>query len=168
MQRCADCGVDLTVSILAHRGIDVSYQTIREWTLKFGPKIVARLRRRELPPSLRWYLDEMVSTIAGERVWIWRVVDDEDEILEMIVQKRRNTGVALRLLRQLLKNQHAEPEVIVTGGLRSFAAAMQTIGLSDRHRPVRLRENNRAESLHHSIRRRERKMQGFKSRASAH
>lgn len=152
--------------MLAHRGVDVSYETTRAWTVKFGPKTVANLRRRKQPPSPRWHLDEMVSTIAGERVWIWRAVDDEGEVMDMIVQKRRDAGAALRFLRRLLKNQHVEPEVIVTDGLRSYGAALQRLGLSDRHRPVRLLENNRAENSHLSIRRRERKMQGFKSRPS--
>jgi transposase-like protein len=153
--------------MLAHRGVDVSYETIRAWTVKFGPKIAANLRRRKQPPSPRWHLDEMVSTIAGKRVWIWRAVDDEGEVMDMIVQKRRDAGAALRFLRRLLKNQHVEPEVIVTDGLRSYGAALQRLGLSDRHRPGRLRENNRAENSYLSVRRREKKMQGFKSRPSA-
>jgi transposase-like protein len=145
----------------------VSYETIRAWTVKFGPKIAANLRRRKLPPSPRWHLDEMVSKIAGEHVWIWRAVDDEGEVMDMIVQKRRDAGAALRFLRRLLKNQNVEPETIVTDGLRSYRAALDRLGLADRHRPGRLRENNRAENSHLSIRRRERKMQGFKSRPSA-
>lgn len=153
--------------MLAHRGVDVSYETIRYWTVKFGRQFAANLRRRKSAPSPRWHLDEMVSNIAGERVWIWRAVDDEGGVLDMIVQKRRDTGAALRFLRRLLRNQHVEPEVIVTDGLRSYSAALQRLGLIDRHRPGRLRENNRAENSHLSIRRRERKMQGFKTRASA-
>lgn len=153
--------------MLARRGIDVSYETIRAWTVKFGPKIAANLHPRKLPPSLRWHLGEMVSKIAGEHVWVRRAVDDEGEVMDMIVQKRRDTGAALRLLRRLLKNQNVEPEVIVTDGQRSDRAALERLGLADRHRPGRLRENNRAENSHLSIRRRERKMQGFKSRSSA-
>ncbi len=153
--------------MLAHRGVDVSYETIRVWTLKFGPKIAANLRRRKIPPSPRWNLDEMVSSIGGEHVWIWRAVDDGGEVMDMIVQKRRDAGGALRFLRRLLKNQNVEPESIVTDGLRSYRAAPERVGLIDRHRPGRLRENNRAENSHFSIRRRERKMQGFKSQASA-
>jgi putative transposase len=153
--------------MLAHRGVNVSYETIRYWTVKFGSKIAANLRRSKRPPSSRWHLDEMVSNIAGERVWIWRAVDDEGEVMDMIVQKRRDAGAALRFMRRLLKNQHVEPAIIVTDGLRSYGAALQRLGLSDRHRPGRMRENNRAENSHLSIRRRERKMQGFKSRASA-
>jgi putative transposase len=149
--------------MLAHRGVDVSYATVRAWTVKFGPKIAANLRRRKLPPSPRWHLDEMASRIAGERVWIWRAVDDEGEVMDMIVQKRRDAGAALRVLRRLLKNQNVEPENIVTDGLRSYRAALDRLGLVDRHRPGRLRENNRAENSYSSIRRRERKMQGSRA-----
>ena len=81
--------------MMAHRGVDVSYETVRAWTVKFGPKIAANLRRRKLPPSPRWHLDELVSTVAGERVWIWRAVDDEGEVMDMIVQKRRDAGAAI-------------------------------------------------------------------------
>ena len=153
--------------MMAQRGVDVSYETVRAWTVKFGPKIAANLRRRKLPPSPRWHLDELVSKIGGERVWIWRAVDDEGEVLDMIVQKRRDAGAAVRLLRRLLKNQHVEPEVIVTDGLRSYGAALYQLGLDDRHHRGRLRDNNRAENSHLPIRRRERKMQGFKSQKSA-
>jgi putative transposase len=153
--------------MLAHRGVDVSYETIRAWTVKFGPRIAANLRRGKSPPSPRWHLDEMVSNIAGQRVWIWRAVDDEGEVMDMIVQRRRDTGAALRFMRRLLKNQHVDPEVIVTDGLRSYGAALQRLDLGHLHRPGRLRDNNRAENSHLSIRRRERKMQGFKSRPSA-
>ena len=80
--------------MLAQRGIDVSYETIRCWTIKFGPKIAATLRRRKQPPSPRWHLDEMVCTIGGERMLLWRAVDDEGEVMDMVVQKRRDTGAA--------------------------------------------------------------------------
>lgn len=153
--------------MLAQRGIDVSYETIRAWTVKFGSKIAANLRRRKLPPSPRWHLDEMVSTIAGERVWIWRAVDDEGEVMDMIVQKRRDASAAVRLLRRLLKNQNVEPQRVRTDGLRSYAASLHQLGLGDRHQRGRLRDNNRAENSHLPIRRRGRKMQGFKSQKSA-
>ena len=153
--------------MLAQRGIEISYEAIRCWTIKFGPKIAANLRRRKQPPSPRRHLDEMVCTIGGERLFLWRAVDDEGEVMDMIVQKRRDTGAALRLLRRLLRNQHVEPESIVTDGLKSHASALREIGLDDRHRPGRLRENNRIENSHLPIRRCERKMLNFKSRNSA-
>ena len=155
--------------MLAKRGIEVSYETIRCWTLKFGPKFAANLRRRRQPISPRWHLDEIVSMIAVDRIYIWRAVDDEGEIMDMVVQKQRDTGAALRLMRRLLRNSHVEPETITTDGLRSYPAALKILGLIDRHRPGRWRANNRAENSHLSIRRRERKikMQGFKSQRSA-
>jgi transposase-like protein len=87
--------------MMAHRGVDVSYETIRDWTVKFGPVIAANLRRRKLPPSPHWRLDEMISTIRGEHVWIWRAVDEEGGVMDMIVQKRRDTRAAVRFLRRL-------------------------------------------------------------------
>ena len=153
--------------MLAQRGIDVSYETIRAWTVKFGPKIAANLRRRKLPPSPRWHLDEMVCKIGGERVFLWRAVDDEGEVLDIVVQKRRDTRAALKLLKQLLRSQPVEPESIVTDGLTSYGSALRVLGREGIHRPGRLRENNRAENSHLPIRRRERKMLGFKSPDSA-
>jgi putative transposase len=80
--------------MMTHGGVDVSYETVRAWTVKFGPKIAANQWRRKLPPSPRWHLDELVSTIAGERAWIWRAVDDEGEVMDMVVQKRRDAIAA--------------------------------------------------------------------------
>lgn len=139
--------------MMAHRGVDVSYETVRAQTLKFGPKIATNLRRRKPPPSPRWHLDELVSTIGGERVWIWRAVDDEGEDMDMVVQKRRDAAAALRLLRRLLKKQNVEPQRIVTDGLRSCGPALERLGLGDRHHRGRLRDNNRAENSHLIIRR---------------
>lgn len=153
--------------MLAQRGIDVSYETIRAWTVKLGPKIAANLRRRKLPPSPRWHLDEMVCKIGGERVFLWRAVDDEGEVLDIVVQKRRDTRAALKLLKLLLRSQPVEPERIVTDGLASYGSALRALGREGVHRPGRLRENNRAENSHLPIRRRERKMLGFKSRYCA-
>lgn len=153
--------------LMAQRGIEVSYETIRCWVNKFGPQIAKNLRRRRAPPSPRWHLDEMVCNINGERVYLWRAVDDEGEVLDLVVQKRRNTGAALKLLKRLLRNQGVEPESIVTDGLPSYGSALRALGLADRHRLGRLRENNRAENSHLPIRRRERKMLGFKSLPSA-
>jgi hypothetical protein len=75
--------------LLAERGLDISYETVRRWVLKFGPAIARRLRQRRPQPSDRWHLDEMVVRIAGERMYLWRAVDDEGEVLDMLVQRRR-------------------------------------------------------------------------------
>lgn len=153
--------------MLAQRGVDVSYETIRCWTIKFGPQIARNLKRTRPAPSPRWHLDEVVCNIGGKRMYLWRAVDDEGEVLDVVVQKRRDHGAALTLLKRLLRNQPVEPEAIVTDGLASYGSALRELGLEGLHRPGRLRENNRAENSHLPIRRRERKMQLFKSQASA-
>jgi putative transposase len=153
--------------MLAQRGVDVSYETIRCWTIKFGPQIARNLKKRRPAPSPRWHLDEVVCTIGGKRMYLWRAVDDEGEVLDVVVQKRRDHHAALTLLKRLLRNQPIEPQAIVTDGLASYGSALRELGLERLHRPGRLRENNRAENSHLPIRRRERKMQLFKSQASA-
>ena len=153
--------------LLAQRGIDASYETIRCWTIKFGPQIARNLKRRRHSPTGRWHLDEMVVNIRGKRMYLWRAVDDEGEVLDVIVQHRRDTTAALRLLRRLIWSQKITPKEIVTDGLKSYGSALSELGLKGRHRPGRLRENNRAENSHLPIRRRERKMLGFKSPLSA-
>src|ERR1700719_6780 len=91
--------------LLAERGLEVSYETVRRWVLKFGPLIARKLRQGRPRPSERWHLDEMVVRIAGKRMYLWRAVDHEGEILDMLIQRRRDTQAALRLMRKLLKKQ---------------------------------------------------------------
>ena len=153
--------------ILARRGIEVSYETIRCWTRKFGPLIARRLKKRRPSPSPRWHLDEMVCWIGGRRMYLWRAVDDEGEVLDLVVQRRRDNDAALKILGRLLRNQPVDPERITTDGLASYGSALRELGLKSLHRPGRLRENNRVENSHLPIRRRERQQQGFKSQASA-
>ena len=153
--------------MLAERGIELSYETVRCWALKFRQSFAQNLRRRRPPASSRWHLDEMAVKIGGKRMWLWRAVDDEGEVLDMLVQKRRNTRAAVRLLRKLLKNQGIHLEKIVTDKLASYGAATRELGCRDRHRPGRMLGNNRAENSHLVIRRRERKQQKFKSQRSA-
>jgi putative transposase len=152
--------------LLAERGLDISYETVRRWVLKFGPAIARRLRRRRPRPSDRWHLDEMVVRIAGKRMYLWRAVDHEGEVLEMLVQRRRDSRAALRLMRKLLKKQGFAPKLLVTDKLRSYAAAFRRLRLTCRHEQG-LRKNNRAENSHQAVRRRERKLQRFKSARSA-
>jgi len=82
--------------LLAERGLDISYETVRRWVLKFGPAIARRLRQRRPRPSNRWHLDEMVVRIAGKRMYLWRAVDHEGEVLDLLVQRRRDSRAALR------------------------------------------------------------------------
>jgi putative transposase len=153
--------------LMAERGITVSYETIRCWTRKFGQLPAHNLRKSRAVSTSRRHLDEMVVAIAGQRMYLWRAVDDEGEVLDMLVQKRRNKQAALKLLRKLLKHQGLHPETIVTDGLLSHGAAVGELGHADRHRLGRLRENNRPESSHLPIQRRERRQQRFKSQGSA-
>ncbi len=153
--------------MLAQRGIDVTYETVRCWANKFGPAIAANIRRRRGRADSVWHLDEMVVRINGKRMFMWRAVDKEGEVLDVLVQKRRNKAAALKLLRKLLRNQGFVPEAIVTDGLASYKAALRDLGGLTRHQPGRLQENNRAENSHLPVRRRERKMQRFKSQGQA-
>ncbi|MGO4740384.1 IS6 family transposase [Bosea sp. 2KB_26] len=152
--------------LLAERGLDISYETIRRWVLKFGCSYARNLRRLRPAPADIWHLDEMVIRIQGRRLYLWRAVDSEGEILDVLVQSRRDKGAAPRLMRKLLKKHGFAPKVLVTDKLRSYAAARRDLGLSGRHEQG-LRRNNRAENSHQLIRRRERKMQRFKSPMSA-
>jgi putative transposase len=115
--------------MLAERGIDVSYETIRRWILKFGPAIAANIRSRRVRPSGIWHLDEVFVRIGGKRTYLWRAVDDEGEVLEVLAQSRRNKCAALRLIRKLLKKQGYIPDEIITDKLGSYAAALRELGL---------------------------------------
>jgi putative transposase len=137
--------------LLAERGVEVSYEAIRSWTQKFGTQFARNLRRSRPKPTGRWHLDEMVVRIGGRRMFLWRAVDAEGEVLDMLVQKRRNKVAALRLLKKLLRNQSVRPEAIVTDKLGSYGAAAREMGLSDRHLPSGLRENNRATRICRSV-----------------
>ena len=97
--------------LLAERGLEVSYETVRRWVLKFGPGFARRLRRCRPRPSDRWHLDEMVVRIAGKRMYLWRAVDHEGEVLDMLVQRRRDKRAALRLMRKLLQEIRLRAEI---------------------------------------------------------
>lgn len=153
--------------LLAERGVDVTYETIRCWADKFGTAIAANIRKTRGRADCVWHLDEMVVRIGGKRMFMWRAVDKEGEVLDVLVQKRRNKAAALKLLRKLLKHQGHVPDVIVTDGLASYKAALRELGGLRRHQPGRLQENNRVENSHLPVRRRERKMQRFKSQRQA-
>ena len=153
-------------SALAERGIDVSYETVRRWTLKFGAAYAQRIRERRPRPSSRWHLDEVFIRIHGRIHYLWRAVDDEGEVLGVIVQPRRDRKAVLKLLRKLLKRQGFVPEAIVTDRLRSYGAALRDLGLADRHLTGG-RLNNRAEVSHQPTRKKERQRRGFKTPGSA-
>ncbi len=152
--------------LLAARGLDISYETVRRWFLKFGPAVAHNLRRMRPRPSDYWHLDEMVVVIRGRRHWLWRAVDNEGEVLDFLVQSKRNAKAALKLMRSLLKKHGFAPIRIVTDKLRSYHAAFRTLRLTAEHFDEK-RANNRAENSHQPVRRREQKQQRFKSPGSA-
>ena len=129
--------------LLAERGVDASYETVRRWFLKFGLSIAANIRHSRPRPSDHWHLDEMVITIRGNRYWLWRAVDNEGEVLDFLVQRRRNTKIGMKLMIKLLKKYGFAPTRIVTDHLRSYPAAFRSIGLTAEH-DRGLRANNRA------------------------
>ena len=147
--------------LLAERGLDVSYESIRYWVLKFGKQYARKINRRRPRPSGQWHLDEVFVSINGKRSYLWRAVDSEGEVLEILVQSRRNKRAALKLMRKLLKKQGLVPDAIITDKLPSYGAALKDLGLSRLH-DFGGRKNNRAENSHLPVRQRERRMQRFK------
>ncbi len=152
--------------LLAERGITVSYETIRQWCKKFGPEYARKLRRRVGPLGDTWFLDEVFVSIQGRRQYLWRAVDQDGDVIDILVQPRRDRRAAERFFRKLLKGQGAEPLRLVTDKLRSYGAAHRTTMPSVRH-DTRQYANNRAEVSHQPTRQRERQMRRFKSAGQA-
>jgi putative transposase len=152
--------------MLTERGIDVSYESVRRWSVKFGLGYARTLRRLRPRPDGRWHLDEVFVSINGRQVYLWRAVDCEGEVLDVLVQSRRNKRAALKLMRKMIKKQGFVPDAFVTDKLPSYGAALGNLGLLKRH-DFGGRKNNRAENSHLPVRQRERRMQRFKSPGSA-
>ncbi len=151
---------------MAERGITVSYETIRQWCRKFGSDYARTLKRRAGRLGDTWFLDELFVTIQGKRQYLWRAVDQDGDVIDILVQPRRDRRAAERFFRKLLKGQGAEPLRLVTDKLRSYGAAHRTTIPSVWH-DTRQYANNRAEVSHQPTRQRERQMRGFKSAGQA-
>jgi len=152
--------------LLAARGIIVSYETVRQWALKFGQSFANQIRRRLPTAGDKWHMDEVVLTIAGVKHWLWRAVDQDGMVLDILVQSRRDTQAAKRLLRKLMKRQCRPPRVMITDKLASYGAAKRQVMPSVEHRKHK-GLNNRAENSHQPTRRRKRQMKRFKSAGQA-
>ena len=151
--------------LLFERGVDICHETVRLWWSRFGPKFASEIRRRRVQhmrayTHWRWHLDEVYVKINGEMRYLWRAVDHEGEVLESFATKDRDKAAALEFIKKALK-RHGRPQRVVTDGLRSYAAAMKDLGISDRQEVGRWK-NNRAENSHLPFRRRERVMQRFR------
>ena len=152
--------------LLAARGIFVSHETVRQWARKFGQVFANQIRRRLPRAGDKWHMDEVVITISGVKRWLWRAVDQTGRVLDILVQSRRDTRAAKRLMRKLLKRQCRAPRVMITDKLASYGAARREVMPSVEHRRHK-GLNNRAENSHQPTRRRERQMKGFKSPGQA-
>ncbi|WP_371384210.1 IS6 family transposase [Rhodococcus sp. GXMU-t2271] len=148
--------------LMLERGVVVSYETVRRWCAKFGQAYANGLRRRRPRPGDKWHLDEVFIRINGEIHYLWRAVDQDGNVLDILVQPRRDAKAAKRFFRRLLKNLEYVPRVVVTDKLRSYGAAHRQVIPSVEHRSHK-GLNNRAENSHQPTRQRERAMKRFTS-----
>jgi putative transposase len=144
------------------RGVTLTYEAIREWCLKFGQTFANELRRRRPRPGDKWHLDEMFIKINGKDHYLWRAVDQDGNVLDILVQSRRNKKAAKRFFRKLLKGLRYVPRVIITDKLKSYSAAKAELMPGVEHRRHK-GLNNRAENSHQPTRVREKVMRAFKS-----
>jgi putative transposase len=148
--------------LLAERGVTVSYETIRQWCRTFGPQFARRVKKRQGPRGDRWFLDEVVVNNQGKRRYLWRAVDQDGDLIEILVQKRKDTRAAKRFFRKCLCSQTEVPIEITTDKLRSYAAAKRDVMPSVPHCHDQY-ANNRVEVSHEPTREQERQMRGFRS-----
>ncbi len=148
--------------LLAERGILVSYEAIRYWCRKFGPAYARNLRRRQGRLGDIWHVDELFITIQGQRLYLWRAVDQDGDVIDILVTKRGDRRAAKRFFRRALKHQGQAPWQLITDKLRSYPAAHREIFPSVVHRTGQY-ENNRAEVSHQPTRQKERQMRRFQS-----
>ncbi|MDP9351116.1 MAG: IS6 family transposase, partial [Chloroflexota bacterium] len=152
--------------ILFARGIIVSYETVRQWCQKFGQAYANQVRRGRPRLGNKWHLDEVFLKINGKTHYLWRAVDQEGNVLDILVQRRRNKAAAKKFLRKLLKGCEYVPRILITDRLASYGAAKREVLRGVEHRQSRYL-NNRAENSHQPTRKRERVMQRFKSAGHA-
>jgi putative transposase len=152
--------------LMLERGVVVSYETVRRWCVKFGQSYAGALRRRRPRPGDKWHLDEVFIKINGELKYLWRAVDQDGNVLDILVQNRRNKAAARRFFRRLMKRTRAAPRVIVTDRLRSYGAAHREVMHSVEHRSHK-GLNDRAENSHQPTRQREQAMKSFRSVGAA-
>jgi putative transposase len=153
--------------MMAERGIVLSYETVRDWCLKFGPYFANELKRRNRKKiDSKWHLDEVFIKINGVQHYLWRAVDQNGFVIDILVQPKRDRLAAERFFRRLLRYTGWAPRVIVTDKLRSYGAAKRRVMPNVVHRQSRYL-NNRAENSHQPTRQRERRMKKFKSSEQA-
>ncbi len=152
--------------IMRVRGVTLTSEAIRQWCLKFGQTFANELRRRRPRPGDKWHLDEMFIRINCKDYYLWRAVDQDGSVLDILVQSRRNKKAAKKFFRKLLKGLQYVPRVIITDKLKSYGAAKAEIMPGVEHRQHK-GLNNRAENSHQPTRVREKVMRRFKSAGQA-
>ncbi|GHO63869.1 IS6 family transposase [Ktedonobacter sp. SOSP1-52] len=152
--------------IMAERGVGLTYETIRQWCLKCGQTYANELKHRRPKTGDTWHLDEVYLKINGKTSYLWKAVDQDGNILDILVQSRRNKHAAKKFFRKLLKGLQYVPRVIITDKLASYAAAKRENMPSVEHRQHK-GLNNRAENSHQPTRQRERTMRRFTSPGQA-
>ena len=162
LYHCFSLSLREVETILAQRGIVVSYESIRAWGLRFGRAFATALKRRRPQPGDKWHLDEVFIRIRGKLHYLWRAVDQHGTVLDILVQSRRNKKAAKKFFRKLLKGLQYVPRVMITDKLKSYGAAKREILPGVEHRQSRYL-NNRRENSHRPTRQREYRMQGFTS-----
>lgn len=148
--------------LLAERGVEVSYESVRQWCNRFGPRYARTLKKRRGRLGDTWHLDEVFIKIRGKQHYLWRAIDQDGDTIDILVQKRRNKRAAKRFFRKLLKGQRVSPRELITDKLRSYSAAHRELIPSVIHSTQQY-ANNRAEVSHEPTRERERQMRRFKS-----
>ncbi len=152
--------------MMIYRGIKVTYEAIRQWCLKLAQAYANQIRRRRPKPADKWHLDEVVSKIKGKQYYLWRAVDKDGQVIDILMQSRRDEAAANKFFRKLLKSQGFAPRVIITDKLKSYGAAKKKLLKGVEHRQHK-GLNNRAENSHRPTRVRERRMGRFKSPGQA-
>lgn len=152
--------------LLAQRGIEVSYETIRRWCLRYGPAYARRLRRQKPTHGDIWMVDEMFLSIKGQRHYLWRAIDQDGDVIDILLQKRRNAAAAKRFFCRLLTRERTSPNRLVTDKLGSYAVAQREL-LADVPHDTSKYANNRCEASHRPTREQERQMKGFRCAANA-
>jgi putative transposase len=148
--------------MMMERGIVVTYETIRAWCRTFGRIYANGLRRRRPRPGDKWHLDEVFIKIRGKTHYLWRAVDQDGNVLDILVTSRRDAKAATRFFRKLLTGSRSVPRVLVTDKLASYPVAHRRLMRSVEHRRSKYL-NNRAENSHQPARQRERAMKRFTS-----
>ncbi len=152
--------------LLSERGIQVSYEAIRLWCNKFGSEYAKRLKKKRNGFGDTFFIDEVFIKINGVQHYLWRAVDQDGDVIDVYLQKRRDSKTAKRFFKRLLKSNKGKPWKIFTDKMRSYPVAHKEL-MPDVIHDTSQYANNKAELSHQPTRVRERVMRKFKSMQQA-